>query len=95
MSTTDNQSDDFRKGVRALYDEIFQYTSNNWHPNLEKNKTCTQNNLVIEQVAFTALSTVSPEDASVWVDIDQLLLEIKELKREVHFWKHKAQTAKE
>jgi hypothetical protein len=56
--------DDFRKGVRAMFDALLFRAANNFHP--AHQAACDKENELIESWAKDALEEVSPDDFLEW-----------------------------
>jgi hypothetical protein len=76
-------SDDFRKGVRAVFDSLLCRAANNYHGNPDVNASCTEENKIVTAWAADALAEVSVDDWNEWVSITDLRRENDELKAQV------------
>lgn len=77
------QGEDFRKGVRAVFDYLHMWAANNYHGNPKMNKLCDVENELVLRLAEDALEEISEADCVEWVEIKQLLEENRELRAQL------------
>jgi hypothetical protein len=62
-------NEDFRAGVRAMFDYFHYRAANNYHPRCQEQ--CDKENAICLRWVNDALAEVSPEDLDEWKSIDE------------------------
>ena len=76
-------TDEFRKGVRAMFDYLTYRAANNYHGNPRINARCDEENSIINSWAAEALHTISPDDHMEWCSIVELRKENIQLRADI------------
>ncbi len=67
--TSPDPKEEFRRGVRAMFDYLLYRAANNYHANHEIQKQCDYDNALIKSWVEDALLEIYPEDYSEWRSI--------------------------
>lgn len=74
------EQDEFRKGARAMFDNLLERAAMNYHGNPNIQKQCAEENKLVIEWAKDALQEVSSNDCATWHEITKLQEQIAELR---------------